>query len=80
MLGPKLATQRLATQGQLSVKAERVEHLRFEIMGEEYKNSRANALPLKVCCCKTLRVIQIFQNQWGGSAAPLILVLYLVLY
>jgi len=24
--------------------------------------------------------IQIFQNRWGGEAAPTILVLYLVLY
>jgi hypothetical protein len=24
--------------------------------------------------------IQIFQNQWGGGAAPMILVLYLVFY
>jgi hypothetical protein len=43
----------------------------YQLVGDHYSLTglQENKIP-----------IQIFQNQWGGSAAPLILVLYLVFY
>ena len=37
------------------MKAQRVEHLRCEMIGGEYENTRANAQPLQVCVYKDLR-------------------------
>jgi hypothetical protein len=37
------------------MKAQRVEHLRCEMIGGEYKNTGANAQPLQVCVYRDLR-------------------------
>ncbi|MBD2175956.1 hypothetical protein H6F42_03355 [Pseudanabaena sp. FACHB-1998] len=53
------------------MKAKRVEHLRFEMIGEEYQNIGANALPLQVCFCKLLRArIDPDNNVQGGRCLP----------
>jgi hypothetical protein len=44
------------------MKAKRLEHLRFKVMGGEYENIGANALPLQVYCFQSLRARIISDN------------------